>query len=263
LNSEISLLAAHAENGKQKVSPLLYDVLQRSMSASKKSGDTFSVYAGALTLLWRQARKQQKFPSKKQVSKARRLSLAKHFDFNIQDSSLNIKVHGASLDFGGIVKGYTAQKVIDHLLTKNIRQAMADAGGDLVMSDTPPGKKGWSVAVSLPDDEDTAFIEKRIWLNNKAVATSGNMYQYLERNGKKYSHILNPKTGYGIISQRQVTVIANDGATADWLATACSVLPLSKALKLAESEAASILILEIINGNISVHKSATFNGYFY
>ena len=87
------------------------------------------------------------------------------------------------------------------------------------------------------------------------------MYQFIEHDGKKYSHIINPKTGYGITDQRQVTVIANDGATADWLATACSILPISKALKLAESENASLLILEISGGVISAHKSATFNRY--
>ena len=258
--SEISQLAVHSGKHPQKISPALFDVIKLSVEANQKSQNTFSIHAGALTKLWRHARTENKFPGKAQVRKARHLSSKKYFQFFSRDSSMLILVNGASMDFGGIVKGYTAQKVIELLHTKNIHHALVDAGGDIVMSKPPPGKKGWSVAVSLPGD-DEELVEQQLLLSDKAVATSGNMYQFIEHDGKKYSHIINPKTGFGITDQRQVTVIANDGATADWLATACSILPISKALKLAESEIASLLILEISGGVISAHKSATFNRY--
>ncbi len=261
-NSEISQLAVHAGKHPQKISQALFDVMLLSVEANQKSQKTFSVFAGALTNLWRNARRENKFPDKKLVRKARHLSSKNYFKFFAHDSLVLVLAKGASMDFGGIVKGYTAQKVIDHLHTKNIHHALVDAGGDIVMSKPPPGKEGWSVAVNLPGD-DVELSEHRLLLSNKAIATSGNMYQFIQHDGKKYSHIINPKTGYGITVQRQVTVIANDGATADWLATACSILPISKALKLAESENASLLILEISGGVISAHRSATFNRYFF
>lgn len=262
MESEVSLLAAQAGKKQQKISKALFDVMILSLEANQKSKATFTVYAGALTRLWRNARNENIFPAKRQVKKALRLSSKKHFKFSLQDSLLIISKIGASMDFGGIVKGYAAQKVIEFLGTNNIPHALVDAGGDIVMSKPPPGKEGWSVAVNLPG-EDVELVEHRLLLSNKAVATSGNMYQYLVHGGKKYSHIINPKTGYGITGQRQVTVIANDGATADWLATACSILPIPKALKLAESEDASLLILELKNEIISAHSSATFNRYLF
>ena len=260
--SEISLLAAHAGKQPQKISNALFDVMMLSLEAEQKSRQTFTVYTGALTKLWRNARRESRFPAKKKVRQALRLSSKKHFKFFPNDSLLIIAGKGASMDFGGIVKGYAAQKVIDLLQANNIDHALVDAGGDIVMGDPPPDKEGWSVGVNLPG-EDAELAEHRLLIKNKAVATSGNMYQYIEHGGKKYSHIINPKTGYGITEQRQVTVIANDGATADWLATACSILPISKALKLAESEDASLLILELKNGTILAHSSATFNRYLF
>ena len=106
---------------------------------------------------------------------------------------------------------------------------MADASGDIVMSDAPPGKNGWTIGINLPENENELW-DKKLELKNFAVSTSGDIYRYTIHNGKKYSHIIDPRTGYGVTSQRNVTVIAKDGATADWLATACSILPIKKAL---------------------------------
>jgi thiamine biosynthesis lipoprotein len=90
-----------------------------------------------------------------------------------------------------------------------------------------------SVGVNIPSSEE--LLPRYLFLQNTAVATSGDMYQYVEIDGKHYSHIVNPKTGLGLTHQRNVTVIAPDGATADWLATACSVLSIKKAIKLCDS----------------------------
>lgn len=259
--SEISRLADNAGGGPQKISSLLFDVLVLSEKASKKSGNSFSIHAGALTILWRKARYEKRFPSKMEIRNARQLSARKNFKFSKADSTVILSRPGVSLDFGGIVKGYTAQKIINFLHSKNINSALADAGGDIVMSDAPPGKNGWTVAVSLPGKEDQ-LTEKNLVLNNMAVATSGNRYQYMEHKGKKFSHILNPKTGYGITSQLQVTTIAKNGSEADWLATAFSILSTSKSLKLANQEEAAVLLVTIKDGDIFKQASPSFNDFF-
>jgi thiamine biosynthesis lipoprotein len=79
------------------------------------------------------------------------------------------------------------------------------------------------------------------------------MYQFIEHNGKRYSHIIDPRTGYGVPFQRNVTVIAGDGATADWLATACSILPLKASLRLADHQNAALLITQMRNGKLGYH----------
>ena len=68
-----------------------------------------------------------------------------------RSKTISFKKPGMSLDFGGIVKGYAAQKVIDYLKNKNINIALADAGGDIAMGDAPPGKNGWSIGINLPE----------------------------------------------------------------------------------------------------------------
>jgi thiamine biosynthesis lipoprotein len=88
------------------------------------------------------------------------------------------------------------------------------------------------------------------------------VYRYIIHYGRKYSHIIDPRTGYGVTSQRNVTVIAKDGTTADWLATACSILPIKRALTLAKRENAALLIATIKDEKIVIYKTENFDSYF-
>ena len=99
-------------------------------------------------------------------------------------------------------------------------------------------------------------------MHNQAVTTSGDAYQFMEKDGKRYSHIIDPGTGYGVTFQRNVTAIAADGTTADWLATACSILPVKKAKKLAGEMSAELLITEIKNEKIKYYSTNGFANYW-
>jgi thiamine biosynthesis lipoprotein len=88
------------------------------------------------------------------------------------------------------------------------------------------------------------------------------VYRYTVHNGQKYSHIINPLTGYGITFQRNVTVNAKDGTSADWLATACSILPVKKALRLAKKQKAALLIATLNDEKIVISKTKSFDSYF-
>jgi thiamine biosynthesis lipoprotein len=129
------------------------------------------------------------------------------------------------------------------------------------MSAAAPGTNGWSIGINAPENKEE-ILQKKLLLQNKSVATSGDVYQYMEKDGKKYSHITDPRTGYGVSFQRNVTVIANDGATADWLATACSILPLQKAKKLARKMNAELLIATIKKGKINFYATKGFADYW-
>ena len=166
-----------------------------------------------------------------------------------------------SLDLGGIAKGWIAQNIVDFLSSQKITIALADAGGDIAMSAAPPNSKGWSVGVNVPESKEE-LLEQSLLLQNKSVATSGDAYQFIEHDKKRYSHITDPKTGYGVTLQRNVTVIANDGATADWLATACSILPIKKAKRLAVKMKAEVLIAENKNDHIIFYSTKGFAHYW-
>src|SRR6185436_8396282 len=153
------------------------------------------------------------------------------------------------------------QKVIMFLKTHRVPIALVDAGGDIVVSDAPPFKKGWHIAINIPESE-VELWDKKLELKHCAVATSGDVYRFIVHDGKKYSHIIDPKTGYGVTTQRNVTVISIDGKKADWLATACSILPIKKALRLATREHTALFIATIKNEKIRIYKTKGFDRYF-
>jgi len=128
---------------------------------------------------------------------------------------------GMRLDPGGIGMGYAADRVLEVLRDHGIAAAMVDASGDVVMSGAPPGTDGWRIRVdglSGTDDGGTLV------LSDAAVTTSGDARQFVEIDGRRYSHIVDPRTGVGVEGPAAVTVIAADGTTADAVATAASVL---------------------------------------
>ncbi|MBV9987116.1 MAG: FAD:protein FMN transferase [Chitinophagaceae bacterium] len=242
------------------VSKPLWDIIVRSQIAYRESHGAFDITVGALSRIWREARKQKLFPADSIISRSLRQSGFAKLVLDTAYHALHLPA-GMQLDLGGIAKGYAAQAVIDYLRQQGIKSALADAGGDMAMSDPPPGAKGWTIGINVPETTDE-LLNKRLLLQNMAVATSGDAYQYMEHAGKKYSHIIDPRTGYGITSQRNVTVIAKDGATADWLATACSILPIDQAKALAAHEHAEVLIAEMVNNRIVFHMTERFDSFW-
>lgn len=229
-----------------KVSPVLFHLVRRSIEASDKSKGAFSITMGPLSLLWRESRKTNVFPTAEQVAKTLHLTGNHLIIIDTVNQAVKLMKSGMRLDFGGIAKGFIAQEVVNHLTSLGITHALADAGGDIVCSKPPPNKKGWTIAINLPEGT-LEHRSNQLFLKDAAVATSGNTYQYIKHGGKKYSHIIDPKTGYGITSPKNVTVIANNGALADWLATACSILPYRKALQLVRKYHAEIVMVNLKN----------------
>ncbi|MEO7530473.1 MAG: FAD:protein FMN transferase [Sediminibacterium sp.] len=258
--SELSKLNMYGAN-KRRISPALWDILLRAREAYRKSNGTYDITVGPLSWLWRRSRKEKTFPDKKTVRDIKKLVGFTQLVMDDKQQTMTIPRAGMRLDLGGIAKGYLAQKIIDFLKTNGIIQALADAGGDMVMSNAPPSSNGWVVGINIPETTDD-LLAKKLVLQNIAVATSGDAYQYMEHEGKKYSHIIDPRTGYGISSQRNVTVIAKDGAEADWLATACSILPIEDGKKLVQRMGGELLITELRNGKIIYFSTKGFTGYW-
>ncbi len=259
--SEVSRLASMPVIKDQKVSDELFSMIDWSKQAWERSGKTFDITIGALTRLWRKAKAEKRFPSGAEIKAAKQLTGFKNLTLDQAKKTITFKKQGMRLDFGGIVPGYAAQKVIDLLRSKKINIALADASGDIVMSNAPPGKNGWVIGINLPESEGELW-DRKLELKNCAVSTSGDVYRYTTHNGKKYSHIIDPRTGYGVTSQRNVTVIYKNGAAADWLATACSILPMRKAFRLAKNTRAHLLIATLKNGKLVTHKDKGFDRYF-
>jgi FAD:protein FMN transferase len=242
-------------------SPALFDILQLSKTAYEKSKGYFDITLGSITRLWRNARKKNIFPDKEFVKEKLNLTGFDKIRLDTITRQVILLQAGMQLDLGGIAQGYIAQKVIDYLKASRIEHALVDVSGDIVCIGAPPGTNGWTLGINVPGSKNE-LLNKTLLITNKAVTTSGDVYQYTEHNGKRYSHIVDPKTGYGTTLQKNVTVIAGDGATADWLTKAFSLLPVKKSKKLAAELNAEFLIAEIKKGKIVFHTTSGFSKYW-
>jgi len=262
-SSELSRLSATAGVGARPVavSPALFDILVLSKNAFEKSDGAFDITLGPLTKFWRKARKTKEFPTDEAVQSKRKLTGFNKIIIDTVNKKIALPQAGMQLDLGGIAQGYIAQKIIDFLSNQHINHALVNVSGDIVVSDAPPGVKGWTVGINVPETKEE-LLSKNLLMHNMAVTTSGDAYQFIEHSGKRYSHIIYPRTGYGVTSQRNVTAIAKDGTTADWLATACSILSIKKAKKLAAQMDAAVLIAEIKRGKVVLHATNGFSKYW-
>ncbi len=260
-SSELSKINASAGLLPFKMSPAMLDLVQKSEQAFVQSKAAYDISIGPLSSLWRNARKSKYFPSPNQVLATKKLVGLDQVKINKRLGTIFLPTTGMQLDFGGIAKGYIAQWVIDYLAKNGIDEALADAGGDIVMSGAPLNSKGWVIGVNIPETTDD-LLNKKLQISNCSVATSGDVYQYFEKEGVKYSHIINPITGYGVTNLRNVTIIAKTGARADWLATACSILPIKEAKALALSNHAALLISTLQNGKLHFESTENFKNYW-
>lgn len=231
--SEVSLLmvtAAAAPGQPFPVSSDLASALRRSLAFSEMTQGAFDVTVGQLTALWRQARKTGRLPNPEKRAKALAATGKAAVILHDGDAGplLSLKHSTTRLDFGGIGMGYAIDEAMALLASRGITSAMIDASGDIAVSGPPPGRDHWRIAVPplMRTGKTTAPQAEtpRLALVHAAVATSGDAYQAAIIDGVRYSHIIDPRTGLGVIGPTAVTVIAADATTADALSTAMSVL---------------------------------------
>jgi thiamine biosynthesis lipoprotein len=139
---------------------------------------------------------------------------------------------GVQIDLGGIGKGYAADAALLEIKRCGITRASVDAGGDFALGDPPPGQVGWKIGIASADPDGRPDCWLR--LSNLAVATSGDLWQYIEIDGVRYSHLVDPRTGLGVTSGALATVVAGDCTSADCLASTVCILEPERGLKLVE-----------------------------
>jgi thiamine biosynthesis lipoprotein len=139
------------------------------------------------------------------------------------DGTAMVDRPGMRLDPGGIAKGFAADAALKVLRDAGMTRALVAAGGDLSLGLAPPGSNGWDVVLAGLDPDRSA-PDSPVWLANAGASTSGDAEQWVEIDGIRYSHIVDPRTGLGLTGHTSVTVIAPDATTSDMLATAVSVL---------------------------------------
>ena len=221
--SELNKISDAPAESWTRVSPDVLRILRLSMQYSAATGGAFDVTIGPLSRLWRHAIRRNTLPDSADVSAAKESVSYRNIVLAAHRSEVALRLDGMRLDLGGIAKGYTADAVIDVLASFGLRYALVDAGGDLAVGDAPPGEPGWRIAVTETGEAGNPTQVIRT-IANCGVATSGDRYRNVEHNGIRYSHLIDPRTGWGVAHSETVTVIAPTATQADALASAYSVL---------------------------------------
>lgn len=229
--SELSKLSASAPT--QAPIPLsqdLFTVLQSAQQLAADSDGAFDVTVGPLTKLWRRARRQKELPPDEQLKTAFAAVGHRGLQLDNERKTATLTKAAMRLDLGGIAKGYAADQALATITARGISCALVRASGDIAVADPPPGETGWKVGLAPlnPEDPPSVFVR----LKQQAISTSGEARQHLVVNGKRYSHLIDPRTGEPLTGRQTVTVIARRGIDADSLASAIAVLGPEKGLQL-------------------------------
>ncbi len=232
-DSELMRLCERAGEGPVPVSEDLFAVLAHAQGFAADTAGAFDPTVGPLIRLWRQARREGTLPDSAEIESARERVGWRLMRLDPQARTVALEQPGMQLDLGGIGKGFAADAAVQTLAGLGVSNCLIDLGGDLSLGDAPPGAAGWRIAA---DDSASGPEAHLLELANCGVATSGDRFQFVEFEGQRFSHLIDPATGWALTDRHTVTIIAANGTTADALASAVSVLPIPAALRLLDSE---------------------------
>jgi thiamine biosynthesis lipoprotein len=233
--------ANDADPGKPRpVGDDLFRCFAAGQKLAARSNGAFDLTVGPLVRLWRTARRTQQLPDAAEVAAAKGVAGYDKVTVDEKARTVTLAVAGMRPDFGGIGKGYAADRAMEVLKAHGCPAALVAVSGDIVCGDPPPGKAGWEVDIA---PLSAGRPPRRLTLANRAVSTSGDLEQFVEIGGVRYSHVLDPRTGLGLTGRRSVTVVATCGTDADSLTKVASVLPPGEAMPiLAEYRAAGLIV---------------------
>ena len=232
-DSEISKINKNAGISEVKVSPDILDLLEKAMYVSKETGGAFDVTIGPVERLYDFHKKIK--PEEDEIR--RNLPLVNYRDLIIHRNRLTVflRKKGMLIDPGGIAKGYAADKAAEVLKEQGIRSGIVAVAGEIRTFGTKPDGKPWRIGIKNPrarDHEDD--IMATIELSDMAISTSGDYERFFIADGKRYHHLLNPRTGHSARECKCVSVIANKGVFTDAFATGVFVLGPEKGMKVLE-----------------------------
>lgn len=205
-----------------KVDPELFGLISNAIEISKLTDGAFDITYASMDEIWKFDGSMTGMPSKEKIAAAVAKVGFRHIVLDKEKSTVFLKLTGMKIGFGAIGKGYAADRAKSLLIQKGVSSGIINASGDMNAWGKQPDGSEWKVAITNPLNKNKVFAVLPI--TNGAVVTSGNYEKYVHFNGKRYSHIIDPRSGYpssGIIS---VTVFAPKAELADALATSVFVM---------------------------------------
>ena len=239
--SEISRFNQMAGLQSVTPSPELYFLLNLSHSIHRDTNGMFDISVGPLINLWKQSERSGHLPSTE-----KREELMKRIGMNsveiLENKSVRFKKEGMQLNFGGIGKGYALDKAAEVLRRHGINSALLNFGGQYLAMDPPPEQDGWQILIRDPQFPDQLMAS--VSIANEAIATSADDQRGYFIDGKRYSHIINPKTGKPVQGNLSATVISNTATTVDAWSTALFATHADVSMQWAESHHLDAYLLD-------------------
>ena len=254
--SETSNINKNAGVSPVKVSKELFNLIQRALQISNLTDGAFDISYASMDKLWKYDGSMTQIPSKEAIKKSVAKVGYKDIIVDPQNSTVFLKNKGMKIGFGAIGKGYAADKAKKLLISNGVSGGIINASGDINSWGSKPSGSSWQVAITNPLNKNKAFAMLPI---KDAVVTSGNYEKYVTFNSRRYSHIIDPRTGYpsqGIIS---VTVFAPKAELADALATSVFVMGVETGIDRINQLKAIECIIITDTGTIITSNNLTLN----
>lgn len=231
--NEHSIISAVNRNEPVTVDSMFAEVFDKAMKISKETDGAFDITVAPLVNLWGFGFKQGTRPTRHTIDSL--LAITGYYKVTLEDGQIKKADPRIMLDCSAIAKGYGSDAVASLLRSRGVKNFMVEIGGEIVTSGISRKRVPWKIGVTKPiDDSLSTNQELQTVLNvtDKAMATSGNYRNFYYKDGKKYAHTIDPKTGYPVQHNiLSATVLAKECATADAYATAFMVMGLDKARK--------------------------------
>jgi thiamine biosynthesis lipoprotein len=251
-DSETNIINRNAGIKPVPVSPETFGIIRRSIRISGITQGAFDITYGSVDRrLWNFDTQMQRLPDKKTAKEMVRLINYRNIVLDEENSTVFLKEKGMRIGFGGIGKGYAAERAKCVMMDMQVDSGVVNASGDLVAWGYQPDGKPWTIGIADPNS--ATKIYSYLAITNMALATSGNYEKFVIIDGKKYSHTINPRTGLPITGIKSVTIISPNAEIADAMATPVMIMGIKAGLDMIDQ----IKDIEaiVIDDNDKVYKS--------
>ncbi len=205
-----------------KVDQELFNLIERSIAISKLTDGAFDISYASMDKIWKFDGSMTKMPSEEAIKSSVSKIGYQNIILNKEEMTVFLKYPGMKIGFGAIGKGYSADKAKALLISQGVKGGIINASGDMNTWGKQPNGNDWKVAITNPFDKNKAFA--LLPIKEGAVVTSGDYEKYVTFNGKRYAHIIDPRTGYPATGVISTTVFAGSAELADALATSLFVM---------------------------------------
>jgi len=221
--SETALINRNAGMHPVCVSRETFDIIERSIRISRITQGAFDITYGSVDKsLWNFDTNMNSLPDAVTAKKMTRLINYRNIELDKSNFSVKLKEKGMRIGFGGIGKGYAAERAKFVMKENGARSGIVNASGDMTTWGFQPNGDPWTIGIADPDSKGQVFSYMNI--TDLAVATSGNYEKFIMVNGRKYSHTINPKTGLPVRGIKSVTILSPDAEIADAMATPVMIM---------------------------------------